>query len=268
MIRIHILHCGGVFTDEATPFYSKSLIPPPFIGFFRNRKKWLPVSVYLIEHPKGLILVDTGWHTAVRTSPKKHLGFLHYLAGIPELPVGQAITEQLHHLGYKPADIDFVILTHLHDDHISGIELLKEAKNFLVSEVEIADTQRYKRNYTHALWKNVPLKPFQFIDSEYGPEKKSFDLFGDESVVLVSTPGHTNGQVSVLIQNSGWFVLLCSDTAYAQKSWGNIIIPGITVNQAKAYASLRWVREMSQQPNAREIIANHDPDVQPHTIEV
>jgi len=96
-IKIHVLHCGRVRVDRSLPFKEKTWHPAPFTGWFRKPEYqiWLPVSSYLVEHPKGLVLLDTGWHTDVRTDQVKHLGRFHYSINKADLPEGQAIHEQL-----------------------------------------------------------------------------------------------------------------------------------------------------------------------------
>lgn len=75
-IKIHIFHTGLVKVDRALPFHGQYRNPLAFTGLFRTEKNQvvLPVSSYLIEHPKGLILVDTGWNKLVRRSNLKELG--------------------------------------------------------------------------------------------------------------------------------------------------------------------------------------------------
>lgn len=67
-IKIHVLHTGTVIVDEALPFHHDYDAPLAWIGLFRSKEHiiQIPVSSYLIEHPKGLILVDTGWNTVNR----------------------------------------------------------------------------------------------------------------------------------------------------------------------------------------------------------
>lgn len=267
-IKIHILHCGQVGIDEATIRPEKTLHPAPYSGIFRSKKHQIivPVSAYLIEHPKGLILIDTGWHTDVRTNPKKYLGWLHYTASTPYLPQGLAINEQLEKLGYVARDIDYLFLSHLHTDHVSGLKLVENAKKVLVSDIELNEVGKHPLMYKPSMWKGTKLATFSFQKSNYGNEKFSFDLFGDDSFVLVSTPGHTKGLISVFIQNNGKFVLLCSDAGYMAKSWKELIVPGIKNNKSKALASLKWIKEMSESPNCIKVIANHDTEIKPHTI--
>lgn len=86
-IKIHVLQTGTVCVDLALPFKSESKKTIAYTGIGRNQKNrlWLPVSAYLIEHPKGLILFDTGGHREVSPSGEynrrvqiKHMCFRHY----------------------------------------------------------------------------------------------------------------------------------------------------------------------------------------------
>lgn len=269
-IKIHILHCGRVEVDSALPFKGHSLNPIAYTGILRSKKHqiWLPVSTYLIEHPKGLVLIDTGWHTDVRTDQKKYLGLLHYQINKADLPEGQAIHEQLDKLGFKPEDIDYLIFSHLHSDHVSGLKLVSKAKKILVHNLEIQDTINHKIRYIAAMWKGVSMEEFKLQDSNYGPQNKSFDLFNDDSIIFIHTPGHTNGLLSTLIKNNGKEVLLASDTGYAKKSWQKMLLPGVMSNKKNCIESLAWVKEYSKNKNLIEVVANHDYDIKPHVIEL
>lgn len=261
-IKIHVLHCGSIDVDEAVPYYEKTLHPAPYTGIFRSKKHQttIPVSAYLIEHPKGLILIDTGWHTEVRDNQKKYLGWMYTMSSTAHLEQGKAIHEQLESLGYKASDIDYLFLSHLHPDHVSGLKLIKDAKRILTSDLELQDVKKHPLLYKPFMWDEVNIETFSFKDSEY-------DLFGDTSVIFVNTPGHTEGLASTLIQNKDKFVLLCADTAYTKKALVNMIIPGMTIDKKRALNSINWVKKMSEKLNCIEVLANHDPMVSPHTIE-
>jgi N-acyl homoserine lactone hydrolase len=71
-MKVHVLNTGKVYIDRALAYKEKTLHPIPFTGWLRGKTKkmWVPVSSYLIEHPKGLILVDTGWHEEIRFNQK------------------------------------------------------------------------------------------------------------------------------------------------------------------------------------------------------
>lgn len=270
-IKIHVLHCGRVGVDRSLPFKEKTLHPFPFTGILRSRKYklWLPVVACLVEHPKGLVLIDTGWHTDVRTDQVKHLGRFHYMINKADLPSGEAIHEQLGRMGIKTSDIDYVMLSHLHSDHASGLKLVGDAKRILVSEPEWINANGKDRiRYIPSMWDGVNLETYRFSPSEYGPRKSSFDLFGDGTMQFVHTPGHTEGLAAAMVQSKGRFVLMFSDGGYARKSWEQLIPPGTAVNQKQAMESLQWIKAMSMKKECVESLAAHDPEVMPHTIEL
>ena len=102
-----------------------------------------------------------------------------------------------------------------------------------------------------------------------GLASKSFDLFGDGSVVMVNIPGHCDGLCAVKLSNAeGKFVLLFADGGYATKSWKEMITSGISLDKKMQRKSLEWIREQSLDPNCIESLATHDTDIAPHTIEL
>lgn len=191
-----------------------------------TRKKdrlWLPVSAYLIEHPKGKILVDCGWHRDMSPNGEydkkaqiKSLGSrLLYEVNQGKIEKGAAIDEQLLGIGIKPSGLDYVLLTHLDCDHANGVGLVKDAKCILVSNDEIACSKKKVPvnmiRYQSKWWKDCALRGFDWNDTE-GPYGKSYDLFGDGSVKMISIPGHCDGLCAVKVKNAeGKYVLMFSD---------------------------------------------------------
>ena len=140
MIKIYVMHTGKVYVSSALPLKDTEKNPSPLqlslLSFYgrRNRIR-LPVSIYFIEHPKGKILIDTGWHREIspdgkynRVAQVKHLGVGHFLINQGVLPKGESAVEQLEKIGIAPRDLDYIILTHLHTDHASGLRQFKDAK--------------------------------------------------------------------------------------------------------------------------------------------
>ncbi|MBP3757466.1 MAG: N-acyl homoserine lactonase family protein [Prevotella sp.] len=238
---------------------------------------WLPVCVYLIEHPRGLILVDTGWHRDMspqgvydKAAQIKSLGswFLYHV-NQGRIPLGEAVDEQLAAMGIKPADLDYVLLTHLDCDHANGLRAVREARHIVVAreELECARRNRFVR-YKKQWWEGCRLETINWNGTE-GPARKSFDLFGDGSVQMINIPGHCDGLCAVkLTRNDGSFVLLFSDGGYATKSWREMITSGVSLDKAMQRKSLQWIREQSLSPHCIESLATHDADVQPHVIEL
>lgn len=270
MIKIHAMRCGTVGTDETIPDKSKSKNPYAYTGVLRGEKHrvWLPVYVYLIEHPKGRILVDTGWHTDVRIDQKKHLSWQLNIASKALLPAGEAVTEQLEALGLAPADIDMVLLTHMDVDHASGLELVKSAKAVYAGEAELAAVARGDIRYNKKLWQGIDIKPVPMAANAAFPHKRAWDVFGDGTVYFVDLAGHSAGMTGVMIQNAGQYVILTGDACYNRNNWQQLKLPGITADAEKAKKSIEWVAKMAAQPGCVEILATHDAEVQPHTVEL
>lgn len=275
-IRIHVLHCGRVCVSPYLPYGGKncSLVKAAGMTTRKRDRLWLPVSAYLIEHPKGRILVDAGWSREVSpdgTYDKKaqirHMSLPLYVVNQGEIQKGTAIQEQLRLLGIEPKDLDYVLLTHLDCDHASGVKQVKAAKHILVSADEVICAKKHKIRYAASMWEGVSLTEFAFENTGIGPVGKSYDLFGDGSVQLVNIPGHSDGMFAVLVSNEkGNYVLLYSDGGYASKSWQQMICSGIATDKEQQYRSLAWISKMSVHEDCLESIANHDPDVIPHTI--
>lgn len=280
-IRIHVLHTGKVRVSPALPFGGNcNIIKASGITTPKRKWLWLPVSSYLIEHPKGLILVDCGWHREMspngiydKNAQIKSLGSrILYKINQGMLDKGMAIDEQLYKMRLKVSDLDYVLLTHLDCDHANGLKAVAGAKKILVSRSEMEFTQkktitniiRYQRQW----WDGVNLTLFDWNNSD-GPFQRSFDLFEDGSVVLVNIPGHSDGLCAVKIKNpEGKFVLLFSDGGYATKSWKEMIPSGVAANKKQQYTSLEWIRQQSMNPCCVESLANHDVNVTPHIIEL
>ncbi|HET7627095.1 MAG TPA: N-acyl homoserine lactonase family protein [Bacillales bacterium] len=260
-VKIHVIRNGKVLIDRALAYKEQTIHPMPYTGWFRGKKKkmWVPVSSYLIEHPKGLVLVDTGWHTDIRDKQRRHLSYLVSTMFKGKLPEGEAIHEQLHKRGFSPSDLDYVVLSHMHTDHVSGLKHVKDAKQLIVSEKEWNAANK-DFGYVKSMWEGVKVDLFSMGKIPFGPFHKGLDLFQDESLYLVYTPGHSKGHVSVLVKVAGGWVLLAADAGYSPLSWNEQILPGVVTDENDMKKSLQWVKAFSERSDCVEVIANHDPE--------
>lgn len=276
-IKIHIFHTGKVCVSPNLPFGGDNCNPIKASGIFEKKENrlWLPVSSYLIEHPRGKYLIDTGWERAMspngvfdKKAQIKSLGsFILYLVNQGVVGFGKCIDEQLTKIGVKTSDIDSVLLTHLDCDHANGLNQVKDAKKFLVSNDEYKFALKNPIRYNKNWWKNVELTKFEWNDTQ-GPFKKSYDLLGDGSIELINILGHSDGLFAVKITNEiGKYVLLFSDGGYATKSWQEMITSGVAANKKQQKISLEWIREQSLNENCIKSIANHDIDIKQQIIE-
>lgn len=260
-LSVQIFRCGEVGVDPTVPHRELSKNPWAFTGLFRNKKRriYLPVKCFLITHPSGKrILVDAAWDSRVREHPISTITYPMWYASKPILKEGEAIDEQLKAIGVEPRDLDSVVMTHLDIDHTSGLRLVKDAPKIYASEEEIKATHSLDARYTRKPLKGIPLLPIPWNGVE-GPFQRSYDYFGDGSVLILFTPGHSRGSVSIKVQKSGHYVLLVGDTGYNEDSWEKGYLPGPLDSKADMRKSLAWVKEGANDPTCLGVYCAHDP---------
>ena len=278
-MKLHVLHCGYIRVSESVPYgnridlknTARQLTAPG-----RNRIT-LPVCAYLIEHPRGLILVDTGWCReispdgvydpgAVRKVLPPHLAALFR----PVLPEGMAIHEQLAAMGIRPEELDCVLLTHLDADHVAGLKHVSKAKRMIVPEDEYFWSCRtvYRTRQPWSLWQDLPIERLYYRGSPLGPNRWAIDLFGDESIQLVNVPGHTDGQAAILVRSGSRFLLLAADAAYSPRNWQESITPGFGFAREWQLKSLKWIAETAADPGCVAVLCSHDPAIAPTCITI
>ncbi len=281
-IKIHVLPTGEVRVSPYLPFGGDncSIIKASGITTPKSKWIWLPVFSFLIEHPRGMILFDTGWHRDMspdgvfdKKAQIKSLGsFFLYQINQGRIAPGEAINEHLDRLGIKPSQLDYVLISHLDCDHANGLNQVADAKHILVSKAELDGTTRknfqIRIRFQRRWWDGVNLQAFDWNGTE-GPVGKSYDVLGDGSLVMVNIPGHSEGLCALKVKNDqGKYVLLFADGGYATKSWRDMITSGISLDKKLQRQSLQWIREQSLSPDCVASLATHDTDVEPHVIEL
>lgn len=196
------------------------------LGVGTPRSKWwlIPVPAYLITHPTvGPVLVDTGLHASVAAQPAANLGKLIARFARPRIEPGRDIPSQLRERGLDEGDLETVVLTHLHFDHASGIAEYPNATFVLAKaewEAATTDPRPFLRGYRPAHYDY--LFDYRTIDfdgpgiASYASFGRSFDLFGDGSIRLVHTPGHSAGHCSVIAHLRDRDLVIVGDAAYTQ----------------------------------------------------
>jgi glyoxylase-like metal-dependent hydrolase (beta-lactamase superfamily II) len=224
---------------------------------------WAPVPAFLIEHPSaGLILVDTGLHASLESSKRnvRAGGALFSYRVTPE----QSAKQRLIDRGVDPADVDIVVMTHLHSDHASAVADFPEA-TFVVSRREwAAATARMPA--LHGYVRSQFDHPFQWRTIDFdAPSADAFatfgrtiDLLGDGSVRLLSTPGHTAGHFSLLLRLRHREALLTADAAYTRRTIDETVMPMITDDVHLFLRSLGEVQRYVAQTPGALVIPGHD----------
>lgn len=230
---------------------------------------WRPVTVdlgmttFLVEHPRARILVDPAMCANVHDRVLRDMPTALRLLVAPDRPVS-GMPDALEAVGLTPADIDLVLPTHLHWDHVSG--LLDLPSSLPVT------TSRAERDF--ALADVTPLgvvtgplsgRPFAFRELDDRPVltfARSHDLFGDGSVVLVALPGHTPGSVGVLLAlDGGRSVLLAGDAAWHTAQITHLRekapLPGrlVDADRDAAFATLHRLHAL---PGSVTVVPAHD----------
>jgi len=198
------------------PFKMSGLIPT--IPKDKDRDITIPVSMWVIDHPKGLVVYDTGNNAAVADGKCKAYwaeGMCDFLK--PSLRRDDVIDQQLKKLGYSPEQVKVVITSHAHLDHIGNIKLFPKAIHVI-----------QKKELYQAWWPEKFQRGPAFVMGDFDGAARDFnyleldgdyDLFGDGAVTVLSTPGHTLGHQSVRIHlASGKTLVLTQDAIWMKEN--------------------------------------------------
>jgi N-acyl homoserine lactone hydrolase len=185
----------------------------------------VPCPAFLIHHPEaGTVLVDTGLHPSISSDPRQNFGRTAVRVASPELEKGEDVAAQLRKRGIEPHKVGVVVMTHLHYDHASAISEFPDS-TFVLSEAEWEDAttggRPAMRGYRPAHYDFV--FDYRTIDfgrgnvSSYASFARTFDLFGDGSIRLAYTPGHSAGHISVVAHLRDRDFVIGGDAVYTYR---------------------------------------------------
>jgi N-acyl homoserine lactone hydrolase len=267
-VRLRPLLCGRFITPAAAMHReSGRLAALHALGTGVPRADWteVPVVAFLVQHPGvGAVLVDTGFHPSIAVTPHEAFGRLagRVIKDVRMEP-GQAVSAQLRALDIEPAEVKVVVMTHLHSDHASGIAEFPES-TFVVSSAEwqaAGSSGRLKgywpRQFDHAFeWRTLD---FESPDADsFATFGRAFDLFGDGSVRLVFTPGHTAGHLSVVLRLRDRNVLLTGDAAYTRRTLEESRLPYRMEDEHRFRRSLKEIQLYARENPKALVICGHD----------
>jgi glyoxylase-like metal-dependent hydrolase (beta-lactamase superfamily II) len=230
-------------------------------------RRWappVPIRAWLIEHPEGLILVDTGESPRVSEPgylPRWH-PFFRFALRLRVRPE-EALAARLAQLGVAPGDIRWVVLTHLHSDHVGGLAAVSGCE-IVVSETEYAlaaGRPGRLRGYLPQHWPSgFAPRRVRLPERPYGPFPRSLPLTAAGDVVLLDTAGHTPGHISVLAADGdGPRLCFAGDAAYTQAQMLQGRVDGIAPDDDQALDTLsRLQRLVAERPTV--FLPTHDPE--------
>ena len=268
---VSVVSTGTVQIHPEHPFGPRK----PLYWWMLTSRRWTPprpVNVYVVEHAKALVLFDTGQDRASVTDdayfPGGFTGLLYDRLARFDIGEHDTLTAQFALLGYAPADVDTAILSHLHEDHIGGIAELKDA-DLLVSAAEWAQLSKpapeprgFLRNHIQvpgSKWHQISLEPT--CDPALAPFTESRDVMGDGSLVLLATPGHTDGSLSLLIRRGASPpLLLVGDLTYGAELLERRQVPGVG-NRRRLAETTGKVLALKEQMPGLVVLPAHDPTV-------
>ncbi len=245
----------------------------PTIVWLLLSRRWgppRPINVFVIEHDQGLVLFDTGQDAASVSDPDYYprtglAATIYRHTAEFEIRPDETVTEQLRKLGYQARDVRHVVLSHLHQDHIGGLRELVGAR-FVTTVTEWAALQKkgsetygYLPRHTDlpgARWEQVSFAPT--ADTTLAPFDAAKDLFSGGSLVLLPTPGHTEGSMSLLVRGGSTPLLLVGDLTYDVDLMRAGRYPGIGTRRTLA-ATTECVLEFERRSGGLAILPAHDP---------
>ncbi len=245
----------------------------PMAWWLFTSRKWtrkLPINVYVIEHEKGLVLFDTGQDrrsvTDSRYFPRGFAGLIFRRLARFAIREDETLTAGLIRLGYSPEQVDIAVVSHLHQDHMGGITELPNAR-LIVSAAEwkqlespIAEVEGFLVEHIRVAgldWQQVT--PARSDDPKIAPFTSSHDVFGDGSLLLLETPGHTAGSLSMLVERGPLPpLLLVGDLTYDIDLLAAGRLPGLG-HRAGVKNSSQRVLELRRRRPGLVVLAAHDP---------
>ena len=229
-------------------------------------RQWIdpvPIFAFAIEHPEGVIVVDTG-ETARSAEaayfPRWHPFFRYGVRTL--IAPDEEIGPQLQRLGIAPGDVRTVVLTHLHTDHAGGVHHFPHSE-ILVSREDrrFASGLRGRlRGYPNNRWPSwFDPTVVDLAAVAHGPFPHSARLTQAGDVTIVALHGHTPGHMGVIVDEGEYVVLLAGDSSYTQDLMLRGIVDGPSPDESAALRTHERIRALAAQTPTVYLVA-HDPD--------
>lgn len=239
-MKLFVLDCGKVTVKDI------SLFSP---GVDEGKSKKLANTCYLIKHPKGNFL----WETGLNDTLVKESTGISVAGGMFHLQVKSTLQSQLADIDLTPADIDYVALSHFHFDHTGNMNLFSQAK-FLVQkdELDVAFSNKAKEmHFDPSSYNKINKTQFIALSGDH-------DVFKDGKLMILSSPGHTPGHQSLIVNlKETGPVLLSGDLYHFQKNREHRRVPSLNFDEAMTKSAMENIENMISNING-QLWIQHD----------
>ena len=259
-MRIRAIQTGGVHIKQAQ-------IEGRGHGLWRQLQpvlspewaEWTPVYAWAIEHPEGVIVVDTGAAAHLKSLPRWHPYFQRSVRF--DIEPEQEIGPQLESFGIGARDVKTIVLTHLHIDHDGGLAHFPFSR-ILADKNEVARTVGIAgaiRGYLPRRWPHwFAPEPIAWQPMRCGPFVRGAAITSAGDVIAVPTPGHTPGHLSVIVRDEDRQYFLAGDASYLESTMLRCAVDGVSPDESTARATLADIRSLCAQSPTVYLPA-HDP---------
>ena len=238
-IKIYAMTCGWITAD--------------FNMFLAGKegKLRIPVPAYLIDHPRGKVLFDTGLHPQCGHDAPGRIGDMADLFSV-HFRAGEDIGSRLEQLDVDATRIEYLVNSHLHFDHTGGNELVPNAK-------VIIQEREWEAGHLPEL---MNANGFNSGDYDHGhliqTVNGEHDLFGDGRIITIPTFGHTPGHQSLKVRLDSGDIILAADACYLRESLTNLHLPHLVYNREQMLESMLLLRRLER--GGARIFYGHDPE--------
>lgn len=235
-IKLYAFDCGRIDVANMTTFSDT--------GDYDNKSAQLTDPCFLIVHPKGTLIWDTGLSDSLIKKPET-MGVFHFTKSV-------SLQDSLKKINLKPSDITYVTISHSHFDHASGLNQFPNS-TWILQKTELNYAKTHPNAYVIDVsqLKNFKTAHVKIINGDY-------DVFGDGTVKILYTPGHTPGHQSLELKLPQAGVIILSGDAFHQKtSVEPLRIPTGNTSRAETMASADRIKTVIKNTNGR-LVVQHD----------
>lgn len=240
-LRLYVFNCGTAEVADIAVFSP---------GVNKGKKKTLTDACYLVAHPKGTLMWDTGFPDALADMPEgKKVGDGFHVR------LARSLAGQLKEIGYAPEAVSYLGLSHMHFDHIGNVALFPQARLLVQKEEHESafgpDAAKFGND--PSTYPTLANNPVTLLSGDH-------DVFGDGSVVIKRAPGHTPGHQSLFLKlpKTG-NIVLSGDLAHFRDNWVHRRVPSFNHDKEM---SVKAMNDMAafMKANKATLWIQHDPE--------